>query len=203
MKNFNWSGFEKGGFEVRCDTEEEMNDFLAKCEKRDYLWASGAKPTSKNYYVGKSMYFDGQDCELSYSKKSRLNYVKWIVEKVEEAQKDSLTWREVFATIQEGEIYEWGDYSIALKEGRINIGREGYGICFNDSQLFSKKQEQVDFIVAYDQMMNNGKVIKSCDFNCYYKRDGEGFVGSLEKGGHPCVSSISSCEMTGKWIVLE
>lgn len=205
MKNFDWNGFEKGDFEVKCNTKEEMNDFLSQCEERGYLWISGVKPTQLDYYCeGVAVYFDGEYRELAYEYTNALDYVTWVVEETEESttQKEWLNWREVFTNIQEGETYVWGIYSIALNNGRIIIGREGHDIFFDDKFLFTKKQETVDFNVAY-QALKEGKIIQSVESGFYFKIEGVLLLQGNSKETINQDASFEFEEIEGQWLIID
>lgn len=206
MKNLNWLKFEEGIFEVKCNTEEIMIAFLVECEKRGYFWCSGDKPTHKNYYDGIPLYFDGKSKKLSYDTETdnEKEEQPYVIESLgEEQDKSGLSWREVFSNIQEGETYVWGNYGISLKNNKITIHRDDYVFTFVENQRFTKKEKQVEFSEAFQYMKFHGKTIKSCDSNCYYKFEGNRIVGSLKNDGKTVLSSLSSSEMLGKWIVLD
>lgn len=207
MKNFDWNGFKDGNFEVKCNTREEMNDFLSQCEERGYLWVSGVKPTQLDYYCeGMVMYFYGGKRELTYRivNVNDMDYVTWVVKVVEESttQKEWLKWREVFTNIQEGETYVWGIYSISLNNGRIIIGREGHDIFFDDKFLFTKKQETVDFNVVY-QALKEGKIIQSVDSGFYFKIEGVLLLQGNSKETINQDASFEFEEIEGQWLIID
>ena len=46
---FTWTGFENREFCVDFKNEADKMEFLRECERREWLWESGGKPTSKIY----------------------------------------------------------------------------------------------------------------------------------------------------------
>lgn len=200
MKNFDWIGFQNGDFEVKCVTREEMNDFLIQCEDYGYLWCSGAKPMTRDYYKDAPIYFDGEDKELSYSAKNFKDYVTWIIEPT---FKDKLTWREVFASIREGETYEYENKLISYEDGCLKIGDSTGCLSLSEEDLFNikKKPRQADF-QEVQIALNEGKTVKS-SFGRFYKLEEAGhLVGSFDLNyWEGC--DLTFYEITNEWYIIE
>lgn len=207
MKNFNWELFKKGKLTVCCGTVEEELDFLEECEKRGFEWCSGCKPTQRTYLKEENLeeiYFDHCFCALSYSSSKEidieeiLQLVHWKVE-----PKTNFTWREVFANIQEGEEYSCGAYFITLKDGKIGIGREGYGICFGEQHEFTKKEQRKP--VDFEQVLaalKEGKTVESDLNGIHYKLQNETLRRSFG-GDYWEIATLTYDEIADKWYIID
>lgn len=210
MENFDWNGFKYGKFEVKCVTEEDMKDFLQQCEERGFMWASGDKPTERNYYEGEPICFDG-DIYLTFNRKPGY-YTHTMVTWVRDINKDksTYTWREVFANIQEGETYEWcsfrGNYQITLLDGKINVFCKEHDtyVYFEEECLFMKKEiKQVNFQEALVELTNGG-IVQSALNKKYYLLTNGNLKCSCDKGFEYWeLTDLSYEEITGKWNIIK
>lgn len=210
MKDFNWLGFKQGEFSVRCKTVEEEKDFLTQCEKQGLLWCSGAKPTAHTYLKDemlKVIYFDtsyswyGGDVSLQFTRVGDMeNVIRWQVE-----PKD-LTWREVFANIQEGEEYTLYNKFIKMVDGRLMFGDDTGCMSFSLDSKFTKKEQPkpVDFNEAFEAM-KQGEIIQSIYSNYYYKLDVDSsfLLQGQSKATITQYGSFKFEEINDQWLIIK
>lgn len=202
MKNFDWIGFQNGDFEVKCNAKEVMKDFLKECEQRGYLWTSGDNPTTRDYYDDVPIYLDGEGKVLSYGAyiQNDKDHVTWIIEPT---LKDKLTWREVFANIQEGETYEYENKFVSYEDGCLKIGDSTGCLSLSEEDLFNiKKKPRLADFQEVQIALNEGKTVKS-SFGRFYKlEEAKRLVGSFDLDyWEGC--DLTFYEITNEWFIIE
>lgn len=207
MKNFNWTEFRLGGIIVCCKTVKEEYDFLQECEKHGLVWCSGVKPTQLSYLKKQELdeiYFDHTFCGLTYSISDEVEVdefkriVYW-----KEQPKTTVTWREVFANIQEGEEYTLYNKFIKMVDGRLMFGDNTGCMSFSVDAEFTKKEQRklVDFKQAL-VALQKGKTIESDLNGIYYKLQDETLARSFS-GSCWEAASLTYSEIADKWYIID
>lgn len=135
-------------------------------------------------------------------------YETELFEEVKE--NEGLTFTEVIASIQEGEVYESIFKDVEMRGGDIFIiqkNGENFGdmIALFDDILYSKKVQEMDFELAL-KLYYDGKIIKSLKSGCEYKIKNESHY-KKENGDiafyewHDII--LKGCEMLGKWVEVK
>lgn len=201
-KMFDWDRFEKGGIAVHCDTEEKAKDFLNKCDKQGIKWVHGGKSTHQiNYeaYNDATCYHAGKGgltyCDVSYFKSKGIEIIKW---EIKETKKK--TFREVIATIKEGEVWV-NDIApisfIRLREDGVLDFNKNEGInLFCTYTLQRKEYTFQEAFKAYEE----GKEIESvCSGYRYKKENGEDI--SILAADWQEFDYFELYEIRGKWYI--
>ncbi|HDK7194858.1 TPA: hypothetical protein PTV74_003165 [Clostridium botulinum] len=163
---FNWENFKKYCIAVHCNSKEELQDFLNKCEENNIeiegdLHIFNEKDCYRVFTNGLMVY------SIDYLENRNCEIVEW---KLESKYDKEYTFTEVIQNIREMEEWECIQPMYTLKSikkimNRItfhykgNVGKKSLTIDLNAKFKLVKRDKKVEFMEAI-KAFNEGKIIK-------------------------------------------